>query len=203
MKITPRGKGKTRWGWFSHALAFRSLCYPWEKIGTTRSLTRLQLKAELFNSTDWNGKGDRKRGIGEKSHSPFWKNFHLLFVSHGYRCSRQLVSSGSVKNMSKKGLFFSIIFSSTPEAVDWVSFVSVLVMYSLLGLRFYLHDFFSLGQFFTTFMPHTGGGGGGGGGVWINNNYRVLIDNNLNAKKIQYSVASSHILLCHTDHYNV
>ena len=34
-------------------------------------------------------------------------------------------------------------------------------MYSLLGLRFYLQDFFSLGQFLTTFMPHTGGGGGG------------------------------------------
>ena len=163
MKITPRGKGKTRWGWFSHALAFRSLCYPWEKIGTTRSLTRLQLKAELFNSTDWNGKGDRKRGIGEKSQSPFWKNFHLLFVSHGYRCSRQLVSSGSVKNMSKKGLFFSIVLSSTPEAVDWVSFASVLLIYSLLGLRFYLQDFFLWGSFKQHLCSTQVGRGGGGG----------------------------------------
>ena len=163
MKITPRGKGKTRWGWFSHALAFRSLCYPWEKIGTTRSLTRLQLKAELFNSTDWNGKGDGKRGIGEKSHSPFWKNFHLFFVSHGYRCSRQLVSSGSVKNMSKKGLFFSIILSSTPEAVEWVSFVSVLVSIHYLDCDFIFTIFFLWGSFSQHLCPTQVGGGGGGG----------------------------------------
>ena len=49
------------------------------------------------------------------------------------------------------------------------------------------------------YAPHRSGGGGG---VWINNNYQVL-NINLNAKKIQYSVTSSCILLCHTDHYNV
>ena len=43
---------------------------------------------------------------------------------------------------------------------------------------------------------------GGGGCGWINNKYRVL-NNSLNAKKTQYSVASNYILICHTDHYNV
>ena len=50
VKITPCEKEETRWervkslrlssrvGWFSRALAFRSLYYPWGKVGTTRSL---------------------------------------------------------------------------------------------------------------------------------------------------------------------
>ena len=46
VKITPREKlfsfptasRLSRVGWFSHALAFRSLYYPWGKMGTTRSL---------------------------------------------------------------------------------------------------------------------------------------------------------------------
>ena len=54
-----------------------------------------------------------------------------------------------------------------------------------LDCDFYLQDFFSLRQqFFTTLMPHTGGGGGGEG-VGINDKYHVL-NNNLNAKKMQH-----------------
>ena len=79
-----------------------------------------------------------------------------------------------------------------------------------LDCDFYLQDVFSLRQqFFTTLMPHTGvcvcvggGGGGAGGGGRYLNKYQVL-NNNLNAKKMQYSVASNQILLCHADHYNV
>ena len=62
-----------------------------------------------------------------------------------------------------------------------------------LDCDFYLQDVFSLRQqFFTTLMPHTDvcvGGGGGGGGRYLNK-YQVL-NNNLNAKKMQYSVASN------------
>ena len=44
MKVNPREKGAASHlscvGWFSRALAFRSLYYPWAKMGTTRSLIR-------------------------------------------------------------------------------------------------------------------------------------------------------------------
>ena len=106
---------------------------------------------------------------------------------------------GFCQKYVKKGLFCSIILSSTPEAVNWVSFASVLLIYSLLGLRFYLKNFFLWGSFKQHLCSTQVWGGGGG---WINNNYRVL-NINLKAKKMEYSVASSYILLCHTDHYNV
>ena len=147
-------------------------------------------------------KGRGKVALGKKATPFFWKNFYFLFVSHCYRSSRHLVSSVLSKT-SEKTLFFSIIFSSIPEAVDWVSFVNLKVVCSsihYLDCDFYLQDFFSLRQqFFTTLMPHTGGGGG----VWINNKYQVL-NNNLIAKKMQhYLKLSNYILLCHADHYNV
>ena len=79
-KITPREKGEARWGerkmiwnekwnkksffsltaasrpsrvgWFSHALAFRSLYYPWGKMGTTRSPERGYTEKEIKTFCD-------------------------------------------------------------------------------------------------------------------------------------------------------
>ena len=40
-----------------------------------------------------------KVALGKKAILLLKKKNHFLFVSHGYRCSRHLVSSGSVKNI--------------------------------------------------------------------------------------------------------
>ena len=51
----------------------------------------------------------------KNGHFTFWKNVYF---------PRHLASSGPIRYIWKT-LFFSIILSNTPEAVDWVSFVSL------------------------------------------------------------------------------
>ena len=138
--------------------------------------------------------GTGKVALGKKGHSPF---FEKTFIFFSYRMDTDLQDIWFLRVLSKiseKTLFFSIILSSIPEAVDWVSFVNLKVFCSsihYLDCDFYLQDFFSLRQqFFTTLMPHTGGRG-----VWINNKYRAL-NNNLNAKKMQYCL-KLHFIMSH------
>ena len=155
-------------------------------------------------------KGTGKVALGKKAIPLFWKNFHFLFVSHCYRSSTHLVSSGSVKNIWKNPfLFYDFVKHSWSCGLSLIcEFKSGLLIYSLLGLRFLSSGcfFFAAAVFHNINAPHRcvgvcGGGGGGGGGRYLNK-YQVL-NNNLNAKKMQYSVASNQILLCHADHYNV
>ena len=47
----PAASRISRLGWFSRALAFRSLHYPWEKMGTTRSLNATRSLTNLW--TEW------------------------------------------------------------------------------------------------------------------------------------------------------
>ena len=126
----------------------------------------------------------------KNGHFTFWKNVHFLFVSHRYRFSRHLASSGPAKYIWKT-LFFSIILSNTPEGVDWVSFVSLKMFCSPihnLDLRVLASVFVSsLRQFFATFCPTLG----------VLNIYRVL-NNTSNAKNTQYSVAFKlHFIMPH------
>ena len=57
VKITPREKSETqqdglsRVGWFSRALAFHSLYYPWRKMGTTHSLNHAGLVEKLTETS--------------------------------------------------------------------------------------------------------------------------------------------------------
>ena len=125
----------------------------------------------------------------KNGHFTFWKNVHFLFVSHGYRCSRHLASSGPAKCIWKT-LFFSTILSNTAEAVDWVSFVSLKMFCSQLGFAGFS---FSIFFFFATvfrniFSCPTWG---------VLNKYRVL-NNTSNAKNTQYSVAfKQHFIMSH------
>ena len=93
----------------------------------------------------------------KNAHFTFWKNVHFLFVSHGYRCSRHLASSGPVKYIWMT-LFFSIILSNTPEAVYWASFVSLKMFCSPihnLDLRVLASVLFLLCDSFSQhFAPH-------------------------------------------------
>ena len=155
-------------------------------------------------------KGTGKVALGKKAIPLFWKNFHFLFVSHCYRSSTHLVSSGSVKNIWKNPfLFYDFVKHSWSCGLSLIcEFKSGLLIYSLLGLRFLSSGcfFFAAAVFHNINAPHrcvcVGGWGGGGEGGRCLNKYQVL-NNNLNAKKMQYSVASNYILLCHADHYNV
>ena len=133
-----------------------------------------------------------------KKATPFFeKNFHFLFVSLCYRSSRHLVSSGSVKNIWKNSfLFYNFVKHSWSYGLSLIcEFKSGLLFYSLLGLRFLSSGFFffAAAVFHNINAPHRGVcvcvcvwvGEGEGGGAWTNNNYQVL-NNNLNAKKMQY-----------------
>jgi len=121
--------------------------------------------------------------------SPFEKRSFSFRISW-LQMFKTSASSGPVKYIWKT-LFFSLILSNCPEAVDWISFVSLKMFCSPihnLDLRDLASVFFSsLRQFFATFCPTLG----------VLNKYRVL-KNTSNAKNTQYSVAFKlHFIMSH------
>ena len=131
-------------------------------------------------------KGTGKVALGKKAIPLFWKNFHFLFVSHCYRSSTHLVSSGSVKNIWKNPfLFYNFVKHSWSCGLSLIcEFKSGLLIYSLLGLRFLSSGcfFFAAAVFHNINAPHRcvceggrGGRKGEGGGAWINIRYWTTI----------------------------
>ena len=98
MKVNPREKGAASHlscvGWFSRALAFRSLYYPWAKMGTTRGLIRRAGVVQWW----------------EHSLPPMWPGFksrrrhHMWveFVVGSLRCSERFLSGHSGFPLSLK-----------------------------------------------------------------------------------------------------
>ena len=104
-------------------------------------------------------KGTGKGALEKKATPLFEKNFHLFFVWHGYRCSRQLVSSGSVKNMSKRSFLFYNFVKLWTESHLQVFYLSI----HYLDCDFIFRIFFFGAVLNNIYAPHRWGGGGGGG----------------------------------------
>lgn len=99
-----------------------------------------------------------------------------MFKTSGFFGSGQIY-------LKKSFLFYNFVTHDTPEAVNWVSFVSlkkVLLTYSQLGFC----GFFSISFFFATVFPNIFSCPTLG----VLNKYWVL-NNTSNAKNTQYSVA--------------
>ena len=92
-----------------------------------------------------------------------------------------------------KKVFYNFVKHSRSCGLNLIcEFKTVLLTYSQLGFaRFSFRIVFFFETVFRNILPHIGS----------LNKYRVL-NNNLNAKNTQYSVASNYILLCHTEHCN-
>ena len=156
-------------------------------------------------------KATGKVALGKKT-TPF---FEKTFIFFSYRIVIDLQDIWFLRVLSKISeknsfLFYNFVKHSWSCGLSLIcEFKSGLLIYSLLGLRFLSSGcfFFAAAVFHNINAPHrcvcvcVCGGGGGGGGRYLNK-YQVL-NNNLNAKKMQYSVASNYILLWRADHYNV
>ena len=130
------------------------------------------------------------KGALEKKATPL---FEKTFIYFSYRMVIDVQDNWFLRVLSKicrKRSFFLYNFVKH----SWSCGLSLIC--KCFSYVFTTGFFFFGAVFHNIYAPHRWGG------VWINNNYQVL-NNNLNAKKIQYSVTSSYILLCHTDHYNV
>ena len=152
VKITPRGKGETPRGDFHACSRFARSTIPKKKIWTKgRAIQQYRLK--------W--KREQEKWHWEKRPLPFFeKNFHFLFVSHCYRSSRHLVSSGSLKNICKNSfLFYNFVKHSWSFGLSLICELKV-VRSSIhyLDCDFYLQDFFffAAAVFHNINAPHRG-----------------------------------------------
>ena len=133
-------------------------------------------------------KATGKVALGKKA-TPF---FEKTFIFFSYRIVIDLQDIWFLRVLSKISeknsfLFYNFVKHSWSCGLSLIcEFKSGLLFYSLLGLRFLSSGFFffAAAVFHNINAPHRRVCWGGGG-AWINNKYQVL-NNNLNAKKMQY-----------------